>query len=363
MKNTFGHIDIPLKRIHLELTNICNMNCAFCPKSVMRRPFGFMNLDLAKRLISEIAANHLCDKITFHVMGEPTLHPSFFEILEHAAKEKQKVGLTTNGATLGGDIGKKLIDYELHQVDVSLQTPDEISFALRRAGSLTFKQYLDNIMAFFLKYNTRYPKSVFKFRIMNTIHKETNMDNQIDKISVVNSTPKLRDIVKSYTIMIYKLCDVPITNTRIFERKVNSLVNYKWNVIEVMPNVFLETYLLSGWGNAYEKDITLSKYGYCYGMQDHFGILYNGDVVLCCMDYDGRTAFGNITNESLETVLLSAQLKKIVDGFKRYRLVHPYCQRCQGSHSAFSGILKPIASVLALKVFKPFFYKHTKLFE
>jgi MoaA/NifB/PqqE/SkfB family radical SAM enzyme len=322
-----------------------------------------MDTALAKRAISEIAANKLCEKITFHVMGEPTLHPHFFEILEHAEVEGQKVGLTTNGAVLGGKIGRKLLEYKLHQVDVSLQTPDEESFSLRGAGSLTFKRYLDSIMDFFSKYHVRYPDSIFKLRLMNTIHNKKQMADPGNTVAVIDSTSNLRQIVKTYSSMIYKLLDKPIRNEMIFDKKIQSLVNYKWNVIEVIPNVFLETYLLSGWGNAFEDDLTPSDYGYCYGMKDHFSILYNGDVVLCCVDYDGKTAFGNIGNSSLKDVLSSSPLKEIMEGFKKFRFVHSYCKRCQGSHSLLSRMVKPVASILALKLLKGFFYKKTSLFE
>jgi len=57
-------------------------------------------------------------------MGEPTLHPDFFQILSHAQNENVKIGLTTNAAGLGRDIGLRLIDYDLHQLDISLQTPE-----------------------------------------------------------------------------------------------------------------------------------------------------------------------------------------------------------------------------------------------
>jgi len=363
VKNTFGYVEIPLQRIHLELTNVCNLNCAFCPKSVMRRPLGFMEEALAKRAISEIAANNLCEKITLHVMGEPTLHPRFFEILEHAAAEEQRIGLTTNGTTLGGDFGKRLLEYELHQVDISLQTPDEVSFAFRKAGKLKFDRYLDNIMEFFSTYCTRYPKTIFKFRILNTSLNKRQMESRLGGVDIITSNNELKRLVKLYALSIYNRINFNISKQYIFHRRLDSLVRYKWNVIEVMPNVFLETYLLSGWGNAFEDGIKPSNYGYCYGMKDHFGILYNGDVVLCCIDYDGKTAFGNISNSSLEGVLSSPMLKEVMEGFKKYRLVHTYCKRCQGSHSYFSSMLKPVVSVLALKILKGFFYKHTKLFE
>lgn len=362
MKNVFGYVEVPVKRIHLELTNVCNQSCAFCPKSVMRRPPGFMDAALAKRAISEIADNDLSEKITLHVMGEPTLHPNFFEILEHAATRGQRVGLTTNGTTLGNDFGKRLIEYELHQVDISLQTPDEVSFALRGAGKLTFDRYLDNIMEFFAAYHSRYPNSIFKFRILNTSLNKRMAAERIGGLGAITSNTILRNTVKLYASLIYSRLGLQIIQPGIFNKRIDSLVKYKWNVIEVIPNVFLETYVLSSWGNAFYDDIKSSTYGYCYGMKDHFAILYNGDVTLCCIDYDGNTALGNINTLSLEQILSSRMLKEIMDGFRKYRFIHPYCKKCQGSHSYFSNMVKPMISIFALKTLKGFFYKHTKLF-
>jgi len=363
MKKTFGHIQIPLKRIHLELTNVCNLNCVFCPKSLMTRSSGYMDKELAKRAISEIAANGLCEKITFHLMGEPTLHPHFFEILEHALTERVEVGLTTNGTTLGGPVGRRLLEYGLHQVDVSLQTPDEESFALRKSGSLGFQSYLDGIMEFFHNYHTRYPASVFKFRLMNTSFKKKRMERRTGPLKVICSAKELRDIVRKYTGLIYTLLDLSPPPAEMFESRLRSIVHYKWNVIEILPNVFFEAYLLDGWGNAFDDEISDAWAGFCFGMRDHFGILHSGDVVLCCMDYDGKTAIGNLNNGSLEEILSSAELRRIMDGFAKFRFIHPHCRRCLGSHGFASWVVKPIAAIVGLKVLKPYFYTHTRLFE
>ncbi len=361
MGNSFGYIQIPLQRIHLELTNVCNFNCTFCPKSVMTRPYGYIDKDLAKRAISEIASNRLCEKITFHVMGEPTLHPHFFEILEHSLKEGVKVGLTTNGSTLGTNIGKRLLEYDLHQMDVSLQTPDESSFSLRKSGSLTFQSYFGNLMKFFYNYHSAHPDAIFKFRIMNTVFKKEGMEAKIGSVNIIGSGKELRNVISRYSNIIYELLDVDEQKRRIAEDKIKTIVPYKWNVIEILPLVFIETYILDGWGHAFEDNIRETPLGCCFGMRDHFAILYTGDVVLCCVDFDGKTKIGNINNSSLKEILSRNELKEIIDGFKKYKLVHPYCKRCQGSTSFFSWLFKPVAAVVGLKIMKPFFYKHTKL--
>jgi MoaA/NifB/PqqE/SkfB family radical SAM enzyme len=362
MQSYFGHIKIPLQRVHIELTNICEFNCTFCPKSQMKRPFGYMDTNLAKRLISEISKEQICQKVTFHVMGEPTLHPDFFAILDHAEKEKMNVGLTTNGAKLGGAIGKQLVKYNLHQLDISLQTPNEQSFALRKAGSLTFTQYLQGILDFFTAYQQQWKNTIFKFRFLNTIFPKKEMEKKIGPIPIISSTKQLRDTFHAFAEHIYDILKVDQRFRNKALAQLKHLVAYKWHVVEIYSNIFFETYMLDDWGHAFaDEKIYPAWAGYCFGMRDHFSILYSGDVTLCCMDFDGATTIGNLHQSSLREILSSAQLGKIINGFKKFRIVHPYCRRCLGSRTRTLWLLKPIASILALKLLKPFFYNRIKL--
>lgn len=361
-KKYFGHIEIPLKRVHIELTNVCGFNCVFCPKSEMKRPFGFMETDLAKSIITEIGKNRICEKITFHVMGEPTMHHDFFQILEHAQSEKVNVGLTTNGSGLGGTTGKRLLDYDLYQIDVSLQTPDDKSFLLRKAGALSFEDYLNGILDFFSSYSARGRETIFKFRFLNTRFRRKGMEDKKGPVRIISSTKELRSAFRYLAGQIYDIIGVNNNVREKAMRRIDQLVSYKWNVVEIYPHVFFETYILDDWGHAFDDEKIHNAWaGYCFGMRDHFGILYNGDVVLCCMDINGCTALGNLHNTSLKEVLSSDYLGEIIDGFKRFRVLHPHCKRCLGSTTIPSWLFKPPLSIMTLKVLKPFFYKHTSL--
>jgi hypothetical protein len=118
-------------------------------------------------------------------MGEPLLHRDFFGILDHARQEGMQVGLTTNGGRLGAESARRLLDYPLYQLDISLQTPDERSFALRKAGRLTFQEYLDGIFSFFGEYHRRHPETVFKFRFLNTRIPQKSMEAKVGPIRVI----------------------------------------------------------------------------------------------------------------------------------------------------------------------------------
>jgi MoaA/NifB/PqqE/SkfB family radical SAM enzyme len=323
-----------------------------------------MDTDLAKRVISEIGDRNVCEKITFHVMGEPTLHPDFFEILDHAQNEGVNVGLTTNGSGLGGTVGHRLVDYNLYQLDISIQTPDKESFALRRAGALCFEKYIAGILDFFCAYSQNGNDTLVKFRFMNTRIKRKGLEGKKGPVRLISSTSDLRDIFRFWAGKIYDILEVdPDKRSAAFD-KIGKLVSYKWNVVEIYPKVFFETYMLNEWGYAFDDaEIRNAWAGFCFGMRDHFSILHNGDVTLCCIDYDGKTAIGNVHHTPLEEILSSDQLGSIIDGFKRFQLVHPYCKRCLGSRTFTSWLLKPIGSVFGLKVFRPFFYNHINVFD
>lgn len=363
-KRPFGHVEIPFSRIHLELTNVCDFGCLFCPKSLMTRKYGYMDEALARRLIDEITDKELAEKITFHVMGEPTLHPKFFEILAHARDKGAAVGLTTNGGGLGGPAGKRLLDFELKQIDVSLQTPDAASFKLRKAGKLAFEDFLEGIVGFFAAYRTRWPDTVFKFRFLNTTFPPKSLEEKQGKLRVISSTAELRTVFSAWVGRIYDLLGLDATARDAAISRIGQLKSWKWNVVEILPHTFFETYMLGDWGNAFAGDAVREAWaGYCFGMRDHFAVLWNGDVTLCCVDFDGKTRFGSVAEKSLTDVLHSKPLAAIMKGFRRLRPTLPACRRCLGARSTLSWLTKPFLQVGGLSLLKPYFHKKTRLYD
>ncbi|MFY9093259.1 SPASM domain-containing protein, partial [Aliarcobacter butzleri] len=81
------------------------------------------------------------------------------------------------------------------------------------------------------------------------------------------------------------------------------------------------------WPNLENKEV--SKTGFCYGLDSHFGVLSNGDVVPCCLDKDAIINLGNIEDNSLKNILTSKRVKDIQNGFKKAILVEELCQKCE----------------------------------
>ena len=69
-----------LSRIYLEITNVCNRSCAFCPST--QRPARTMRPEEFSLLAAKLRPH--ADNLHLHVMGEPLVHPQLEEILARA---------------------------------------------------------------------------------------------------------------------------------------------------------------------------------------------------------------------------------------------------------------------------------------
>ena len=357
------YVSFPISRVHMELTNICNFRCTFCPSSLMTREKGYMTLELAKKVITDLKEMDIAEKITFHVMGEPMLHPQVFQIIAYARDMRCKVGLTTNGSLFTEENIDRLLALELDQINISLQTPDEDSFALRQAGRLTAEEYFQNILNFISLLIQNKGETTIKLHLLNSKDRRL-LVTPLDQGGIATQIPDLHSALAQWTKKLYGLegAQNRIREERVLER-IKRVSLRKWNVLEVYPRIFLETYILDNWGNTLiQKPIKRARFGYCPAIADHFSILWNGDLVLCCRDFDGHTAVGNLCHQELPNILNSPDLISILKGFQRFRVIHPYCQSCLGGTSYLQLFLREAGSILLWKFLKPYLYVTKRLF-
>jgi MoaA/NifB/PqqE/SkfB family radical SAM enzyme len=93
-------VEHKLKKITLELTNICNLHCSYCARdddALYHTPANFFSVELLRRIIRS-ASHPSCgfNSISF-TGGEVTIHPRFKEIVETVREEGWQFGFVTNG--------------------------------------------------------------------------------------------------------------------------------------------------------------------------------------------------------------------------------------------------------------------------
>ncbi len=84
------------QKIYLEISNLCNLSCAFCPGT--RRQKHAMTESEFAELLPKLRP--YSDFLYFHLMGEPLLHPLLERFLELAGEAGFRVIITTNGTLL-----------------------------------------------------------------------------------------------------------------------------------------------------------------------------------------------------------------------------------------------------------------------
>ena len=53
------------QKVYIEITNVCNLSCNFCPKT--KRKYKFMNKEEFIYILDEV--KHFTEHIYFHLMG------------------------------------------------------------------------------------------------------------------------------------------------------------------------------------------------------------------------------------------------------------------------------------------------------
>ncbi len=270
-----------LDKIYLEITNVCNLDCSFCHKT--SREKKLMTEDEFERL-----TDRLCGKtkyLYFHLMGEPTLHPSLPEFIDRAKEKGFLPMLTTNGSTLG-EKGALLLEHLPYKISISLHAPE----ANPRFAD---PSYLDNCLTFAKNASQR--GCIVALRLWNL---GSDADNS--------------DILR-----------------RLHEEFPGIWTPVRGGSSEKLaPKLFLE------WGERFdwpdeaipERDENYELF--CYALRDHAGILVDGTVVPCCLDADGRLSLGNLFESELEDILSSPRAKAIFDGFSHRRASESFCRKC-----------------------------------
>lgn len=350
-RSAVGEIPLPVRRLHVELTSRCNFSCEFCPDGKMIRPRGSMGFDLLERVLSD--ARGVAREIHFHVMGEPALYPRLGEAIRLAGRMGFAPSVTTNGSLLSPRTAGDLASCGLEHMTVSVHTPDPESFLSRGARGLSFREYRTRIVdtSRSVLADPRGMRLTLVF-LTNPLWRFLAPDPP--KANVPATGEALRTHLSGWAEEIVRgtprEAELPAILRRI--RKAGVL---KESVIPLSDRVRFRVRILGNWAGHFELPIVPAKFGYCPGLVENFGILWNGDYVICCTDYDGRTVMANHADTSVRDYLSLPEVQAIAAGFRRFRVRHPRCGICLGERGAVDSALRQIGSVVYFKFYRKIF--------
>lgn len=266
------------RKIYLEITNICNLDCSFCHKTKREKKF------LSKEdfsLLAEKIRPHT-DYLYLHLMGEPLLHPELSEILGVSHSMGFHTTVATNGVKIK-DAEEALLSVPLYKITFSLH-----SYEANSSIQKSLTEYVNDITSFCKKAEKN--GTICVLRLWNE-GGENELNSAI--ISLLKEEFTFRENRKGYTLS---------------------------------DKIYLETAEKFIWPdeNAPTQDVH-----FCMGLRDHIGVLSDGSVVPCCLDADGSIILGNLFKEDLTAIIKSDRARNIYDGFSEGKAREDLCRRCQ----------------------------------
>jgi len=267
------------KKIYVEITNVCNLNCSFCENN--NRKKQYMKVEQFEEILHKI--KDYTDYIYLHVKGEPLLHPDLRKLLDLCEEHKIKVNITTNGTLVDSvyDVLKRA--KALRQLNLSLHSENNDSDYLKKIFTRC-KELSQNIFV--------------NYRLW------TLKDNKLDK----KSTQIVNKITQEYFL-----------STEVVEKIINE------RNIRIAENTYISKENIFVWPKGGNSNCDIGR---CLGTIDHVAILVDGTVVPCCLDGEGIISLGNIFNEDLTDIINGDRFQKMYLGFKKNKITEELCKNC-----------------------------------
>ena len=251
------------KNIMIEVTNACNLKCSMCYNRKMKRKTGFINRDLFIKALDQ-ARDLDIENIALYTTGESFLHPEIFEFISLAKNKGFKyVYITTNGLLLDQERCNKIISSGLDSIKFSVDAGSKAVYERDKPGALW-----DDLLA-----NIRKLRSI----------RDASRSNLKIFASFVISDSNFSDL-ENYNSLFNSLVD-------------QTLYSFVLNHGGLQKNSdscdFLKSIYL------YSQNASRQRLP-CSYLWNRFVVTYDGRLSLCCLDFEGRLTYGDISKQTLK---------------------------------------------------------------
>lgn len=285
----------------LEITNICNSKCVFCPYPIMKRKKEPMNMDLFKNLVDEVGTAGGKDILFCVTMGDPLLDPHLFERARYVN--------TTIGPRALGFLStlQWLHRWNLDEF-ISLFKWVQVSTAL--AGPESYKKFFGVNL---------YQQMLANLESLLTRNRELG-----SPMKVLFSLKPIDDTLENVLnhpdfIRISKLTSIDLVTAA----KDSLTVGLDdWNGAVKLP-----TYLQSRLAKLQPRAFLP-----CRMMYSNLSIASNGNVAPCtCRDYESNTelVIGNVKQDPLLTIWKGEKLRALRENWRTQNEIPPTCKTCR----------------------------------
>jgi radical SAM protein with 4Fe4S-binding SPASM domain len=258
--------------ISFEPTTSCNLRCPECPSGLraFSRDTGMLKQDFFTETIDQISADLLY--LIFYFQGEPYLNPKFLDMVQYASSKKIYTATSTNAHFLNDDNARRTIESGLDRLIISIDGTTQETYQQYRVGGKLDKvlEGARNVVKWKKALKSKTPFIIFQFLVVrHNEHQIADVHRLAKEIGV--------DQVRLKTAQVY---------------------DYKNDPNRLIPTI--EKY--SRYKKDKKGDMTFkgNNANHCWRLWHDPVITWDGAVVPCCFDKDGKHKLGNLKEQSFK---------------------------------------------------------------
>lgn len=272
-------------QVLIDTVSHCNLNCAMCPRQYKPRKWGWMDDDLAVKLIDEIAETEPDTRIWFCYFGEPLVAKNkkngLFERIAYAKKKGvRRTVINSNANLMDEKCVDKMIRSGLDEIYIGIDAATPETYAkVRRGGDYnTVLKNIDYLLKVQREGGMKIPELTVQFGVYDENEHEVGLFEKYWKGKGV----------------------------KVFIRPKLTWIGY------------LE-----------DKVKTKEKRWPCSWFFDSINIIETGEVPYCVCDWANRIPFGDVHKESIKDIWQKKiRHYQILQAEERWEELPEFCRQC-----------------------------------
>lgn len=271
--------------LQIENTNICNAKCVMCPHTIMKRKKKIMKLNDFKKILNNIMKHYKIKRLVMSGFGEPFIDKELIDKIKYANQNYPclEIEIYTNASLLNKEKTNELLKTKIEKITFSINGTEK---NYKQIMNLDYQNTKENVLYFLQKKNQSKHPVLVNLSLM--ILKENKKDIQ----EFVKFWKSLGDSVR-----VYMPSDWAGTlNTEMIARP--RFKNKRWPCFALWANITVDV---------------------------------DGNVIMCCRDYESAVKFGNLKKQNIEEIRNSKKYKELQQKQLNFNFSTPICSKCDNS--------------------------------
>lgn len=274
--------------LQIENTNICNAKCIMCPHTIMKRKEKIMSQKDFEKIVDNIMKSYKISRVAITGFGEPLIDSELMKKINYLNRKykKVKIELYTNASLLTKKISEELLNANIDRITFSVNG-DKKNY--RKIVGLDYETTRNNIV-YFLK-------------------RKKELESPI-------------------------LTNISLMVLKENERNIKDFINFwtpKTDSVRVYPP--------SNWAGAVKSIVQKTPFKNnkrwpCSILWNSITIDVEGNVIMCCRDYESNAIFGNLLKRDIKEIRTSKKFLGLLKSHLRFNFSMPICNTCDNSYDS-----------------------------